>query len=433
MSTSSSRLGKRSSSSRREANPCGWFSDDDQRTDFICQWSYKEVIKHKCMSILFFRNEGFLFQKWLEKAGLTKFVELQGDCYPNLVKVFYSNLKKEGNCLTSRVKGVNINIDPLIWKYVAGFQEGGMKAHLGIPGFYKTEIYNNFLNNPDMVGKYEIFGIENLSKEESLCAYMITWILLPRDEDQSLLNGEDIYLLYALPTGIPTKWSFVISDYMLKIAKQKEYHLPYGVFINSVGFRKVKEGWIFKDEYIPSIEEMNPLNIDSSKYKFMPETRFEEFVDERFKRLDEKMVMLQRSFSELHRKMDYALRINAFGDTSIDDSESGKNNADKKIVEKVKEGWIFKDEYIPSTEEMNPLNIDSSKYKFMPKTRFEEFVDERFKRLDEKMVMLQRSFSELHRKMDYALRINAFGDTSIDDSESGKNNADKKIVESSET
>ncbi|KOM26953.1 hypothetical protein LR48_Vigan347s000700 [Vigna angularis] len=276
MSASSSRLGKRSSSSRREANSFEWFSDDDQRTDFICQWGYKEVIRHKCMSILFFCNEGFLFQEWLEKAGLTKFVELQGDCYPNLVKVFYSNLKKEGNCLTSRVKGANISIDPLIWKYVAGFQEGGMKAHLGILGFYKTEIYNSFLKNPDMVEKYESLGIENLSKEESLCAYMIAWILLPRDEVQSLLNGEDIYLF---------------------------------------------------------TEEMNPLNIDSSKYKFMPETRFEEFVDERFKRLDEKMIMLQRSFSEVHRKMNYALRRNAFGDTSIDDSESGKSSADKKIVE----------------------------------------------------------------------------------------------------
>ncbi|KOM48265.1 hypothetical protein LR48_Vigan07g196900 [Vigna angularis] len=315
MATSSSRPGKRSSSSRREANPFGWFSDDDQRTDFICQWGYKEVIRHKYMSILFFRNEGFVFQEWLEKAGLTKFVELQGDCYPNLVKVFYSSLKKEGNCLTSRVKGVNITIDPLIWKYVAGFQEGGMKVHQGIPGFYETEIYNNFLKNPDMVGKCESFSIENMSKEESLCAYVITWILLPRGEDQYLLNGEDVYLLHALQTGTLIDWSCVID---------------------SVGFRKVKEGWIFKDEYIPSTEEMNPLNVDLSRYNFKPETRFEEFLDERFKRLDEKMMMLQRSFTELHRKMDYALRINAFGDTSVDDSDSGKSSVDKKIMESSK-------------------------------------------------------------------------------------------------
>ncbi|KOM50038.1 hypothetical protein LR48_Vigan08g086500 [Vigna angularis] len=241
MATSSSRPGKRSASSRREANPFGWFSDDDQCTDFICQWGYKEVIRHKCMSILCFRNEGFVFQEWLEKSGLNKFVELQGDCYPNLV-----------------VKGVEISIDYSIWKYVAGFQQGGLNAHQGIPGFYKTDIYNNFLKNSDMVGKYESFDIKNLRKEECLCAYMITWILLPRGEDRSILNGEDVYLLYTLQT---------------------------------------------------------------------------EFVDERFKRLDEKMLMLQRSFIDRHQKMDYALRINSFGDTFVDDSDSGKNSADKKIVE----------------------------------------------------------------------------------------------------
>ncbi|KOM34795.1 hypothetical protein LR48_Vigan02g094500 [Vigna angularis] len=124
------------SSSIREADPFGWFSDDDQRTDFICQWGYKEVIRHKCLSISFFRSEGFLFQEWLEKAGLTKFIELQGDWYPNLMKC------------------------------VAGFQQEGLNAHQGIPGFYKTDIYNNFLKNPDMVGKYESFDIKNLRKEE---------------------------------------------------------------------------------------------------------------------------------------------------------------------------------------------------------------------------------------------------------------------------
>ncbi|KOM52129.1 hypothetical protein LR48_Vigan09g078800 [Vigna angularis] len=104
------------------------------------------------------------------------------------------------------------------------------------------------------------------------------------------------------------------------------------LFLNFVGFRNVREGWVFKDEYIPSTKEMNPQNVDLSRYKFKPETKFEEFMDERFKRLDEKMLMLQRSFTELHRKMDYALRINAFGDTSVDDSDNGKNSADKKIM-----------------------------------------------------------------------------------------------------
>lgn len=189
-----------------------------------------------------------------------------------------------------------------------------------------------------MIGKYESFCVDNLSKEERICAYVITWILLPRGNDQSLLNAEDVYLLYALPTKTQTDWASVIGDYMLKIAKQKEYHLPYVVlisrilrlqnvdttneitnscskknlieklFLDHMRLIKSKKGWIFKEEYLPGI-------------------------DERFKRLDEKMLMLQRSFTELHWKMDYALRINAFCDTSVDDSESENNSANEKIVE----------------------------------------------------------------------------------------------------
>ncbi|KOM58347.1 hypothetical protein LR48_Vigan11g138100 [Vigna angularis] len=244
-------------------------------------------------------------------SGLTKFFELQGDCYPSLVKVFYANLKREMNYLISRVKGVTIRIDDSIWKYVARFKPGGLKAHHGILGFNKVDIYNHFLKDQDMIVKYDSLSIDHLSKEERICAYVITWILLPRGEDQSLLNAEDVYLLIMRLQNVDTTNDIIIS---------------------------CKEGWIFKDEYCPSTDEVNPINIYTSRYKFRPQTRFEEFVDERFKRLDEKMSMLQRSFTELHRKIDYALRINAFGDTSVDDSESEKNSADEKIVESSETG-----------------------------------------------------------------------------------------------
>ncbi|KOM48093.1 hypothetical protein LR48_Vigan07g179700 [Vigna angularis] len=167
-----------------------------------------------------------------------------------------------------------------------------------------------------MIGKYDSFNADHLSKEARICSYVITWILLPRSEDQSLLNAEDVYLLYALQTGIQTDWVSVISDYMRKVAKKNEYHLPYAVFINRIlrlqsvditneitiidnkknvieklflehsGLRKGKEGWIFKDELCPDTDEVDPINTDKSRYEFRPQTRFEEFVEVRFKRLD---------------------------------------------------------------------------------------------------------------------------------------------------
>ncbi|KOM48332.1 hypothetical protein LR48_Vigan07g203600 [Vigna angularis] len=306
MAASFSRLGKRPASLIREANPFGWFSDDEQRIYFIFN------------------------------SGLTKFLELQGDCYPNLVKVFYANLKRERNYLISRVKGVNIRIDYSIWKYVAGFQPRGLKAHHGVPGLNKFDIYNNLLKDLNMIGKYDSFSIDHLSKEERIWAYVITWILLPRSEDQSLLNAEDVYLLYALQTivfisrilrleNVDITNEITIVDIKKNVIEK--------VFLEHLGLGKGKEGWIFKDELCPDTDKVDPINIDKSRYEFRPQTRFEEFVEVRFKRLDEKMSMLQKSFTELHRKMDYALRINAFGETFVDDSESKKNSANEKIVE----------------------------------------------------------------------------------------------------
>ncbi|KOM34691.1 hypothetical protein LR48_Vigan02g084100 [Vigna angularis] len=149
----------------------------------------------------------------------------------------------------------------------------------------------------------------------------------------------------------------------MKVTKKNEYNLPYVVFISKIlrlqnvdikneitigdnkknvikklflehsGLRKSKEGWFFKDEFFPDIDKVDPTNIDKSKYEFITQTKFEEFVEVKFKRPDEKMSMLQKYFTELHKKMDYALRINTFGDTSIDDSESEKKSLDENIVE----------------------------------------------------------------------------------------------------
>ncbi|KOM43583.1 hypothetical protein LR48_Vigan05g118800 [Vigna angularis] len=283
----------------------------------------EEVLKGQFIAIV----------KSCEQEKLALCVLKVGAVLYKLAELFPSGLfvvERERNYLISKVKGVTVRIDDSIWKYVVGFQPGGLKAHHGVSGLNKVYIYNNLLKDLNMIGKCDSF--------------------------------KDMYLLYALQTSIQTDWASVIGDYMMKVAKKNEYHLPYVVFISKIlrlqnvditneitivgnkrnvieklflehsGLRKSKEGWIFKEKFCSDTDKVDPINIDKSRYEFRPQTKFEEFVEVRFKRLDEKMSMLQKSFTELHRKMDYALRINAFGDTYVDDSESEKNNADEKIV-----------------------------------------------------------------------------------------------------
>ncbi|KOM56067.1 hypothetical protein LR48_Vigan10g195900 [Vigna angularis] len=49
-------------------------------------------------------------------------VQMKGDWYPDLVRVFYNNLKNVNGDIQLRVKGVNIYIDNNVWLQVAGLK-----------------------------------------------------------------------------------------------------------------------------------------------------------------------------------------------------------------------------------------------------------------------------------------------------------------------
>jgi len=46
----------------------------------------------------------------LKEQRLKKFLEMSGNIYPDLVKVFYTNLRFNGDILISHVKGVDVEI-----------------------------------------------------------------------------------------------------------------------------------------------------------------------------------------------------------------------------------------------------------------------------------------------------------------------------------
>ncbi|WVZ22500.1 hypothetical protein V8G54_001044 [Vigna mungo] len=86
MASSSSRRGKRVTPIERHASPSGCISDEEKQSNFICFLEFKEVIRHKFLSLLFFHNEGFMFQEWLIYQGLAKLIEMDGDYYPYLAR-----------------------------------------------------------------------------------------------------------------------------------------------------------------------------------------------------------------------------------------------------------------------------------------------------------------------------------------------------------
>ncbi|KOM55259.1 hypothetical protein LR48_Vigan10g115100 [Vigna angularis] len=129
MASSSSWRGKKVAHLLRNASPNGWISDDEERYNFGCYRKLFKVVPHKFLDVELFRREGFIFQEWLVDVGLLKFVEITGDCYPDLVQVFYHNLKVVDGVICSRVKGVDIKIDDEIWLSFTSLKAEGFMSH----------------------------------------------------------------------------------------------------------------------------------------------------------------------------------------------------------------------------------------------------------------------------------------------------------------
>ena len=105
-----------------------WFTDENKKNDFKMIYAMKNVRIPKFLDLEWFSQQGFNFPNLLEALGLSKFVQMKGTFYSELVKVFYTcaHADMEGN-LYSTVNGVEMIIDDAIWKAVAGLDMGGVR------------------------------------------------------------------------------------------------------------------------------------------------------------------------------------------------------------------------------------------------------------------------------------------------------------------
>ncbi|KOM37826.1 hypothetical protein LR48_Vigan03g120800 [Vigna angularis] len=155
MASSSSLREKRTTPFERKANPTGWINDEEIQSDFVCLWGFKE---------------------------------LDGDYYPNLVKVFYANLRVKDSLILSRVKGVDVWIDEAIWNTIAGFHPARIKSHLGMCGINKMAIYKDCIRFPEEPRDFTLFRVGDLKRDECVCAFVIAWVILPRGGNHAQLT-----------------------------------------------------------------------------------------------------------------------------------------------------------------------------------------------------------------------------------------------------
>ena len=131
----------------------GWFSrDNDLIERYRFETSTKVINNPKVVSFDWLKSQKLdNVKRLLKDQSLRKFLEMKGDIYPYLIRVFYTNLKFEGNNLVSHVKGVDMVITYDVWTVVVGLKYYGLRVNKGnlgvVEDFNKVQYYKSCLKN----------------------------------------------------------------------------------------------------------------------------------------------------------------------------------------------------------------------------------------------------------------------------------------------
>jgi len=159
---------------------------------------------------------------------------MSGKTYPDLIRVFYTNLQFVGNNLVSHVKEVDMEITHEVWTAITGLKYAGLRINKGNIGvveeFNKILFYKYCLKNPQ--AKVRNFSVGGLKLNERLIALIVTWMLTPRGSNHFVLTEEDLVYMYCIMNKVKINWIHIIKEHMQKSMRLSDYHYPYVVLIS---------------------------------------------------------------------------------------------------------------------------------------------------------------------------------------------------------
>jgi len=133
---------------------------------------------------------------------------MSGNIYPDLVRVFYTNLKIVDNTITSHVKEVDMEITTKVWTAITGLKPVGLRINKGNIGvveeFNKMQFYRSCLNNSQ--SKVRNFSVGGLRLNERLMAFIVTWMLTPRGSNHDVLTEEGLVFIYCIMNKVKINW-----------------------------------------------------------------------------------------------------------------------------------------------------------------------------------------------------------------------------------
>ena len=170
----------------------------------------------------------------LKEQLLKRFLEMKGNIYPDLIRVFYTNLKFVDNNLVSHVKDVDVEITHEVWTAVTGLKYDWLRINKGnigvVEDFNKIQYYKICLKNPQ--AQVRTCSVGGLKLNERLMALIVTWILTPRGSNHSVLTKEDLAYIYYIMNKVKINLIHIIKEHMQKSMRLSDYHYPYAILIS---------------------------------------------------------------------------------------------------------------------------------------------------------------------------------------------------------
>ena len=174
------------------------FSRDDEKIEkFLHESSRKAINSPKLITFNWMKGKNLNeVMNVLNEQLLKKFLELFGNIYLDLVKVFYTNLHVVEDNLWSHVKGSDMEITLEVWYVVVVLKYTRLRINKGKIGvveeFYKMQYYRCCLKNPK--SKMRNSSVGGLKLNERIIALIVSWMLTPRGSNNSVLTEEDLVL-----------------------------------------------------------------------------------------------------------------------------------------------------------------------------------------------------------------------------------------------
>ncbi|KOM43442.1 hypothetical protein LR48_Vigan05g104600 [Vigna angularis] len=221
----------------RGPNIYWWLSDEGRHAEHLERWKERKVLRQKFADLNWFTVNQFQFSQKLVEQGVQHLLQLRGHYYPDLVRVFYYNLKVQNGIVSTRVKGVDIILVDDIWTNVAHLPILANNLHVpnDFGDFNKIVAYRSFMRNPQQPlpnRRYLLVG--HLRMEERVLHYLIVWLLCPRGSNLAQCLETDLMLMSAITQNLKINWASLISDTIVRAKRYERAHLPYPLLISLI-------------------------------------------------------------------------------------------------------------------------------------------------------------------------------------------------------